>query len=94
MEISLKEYGSVLGIRDVAKNIRETLEQAINASQTVILDFDGVDSVSSSFADELVAKAYCSLGLEKVNSFIRLRNANDFVKTIIVSSVHQRLSDK
>ena len=50
------ELGSVLVGRSIARLFRERVEAMIEASDDVVVDFEGVEAVSPSFADELFAK--------------------------------------
>lgn len=93
MELQLKETSKILGLRETGSRLRILIEDAIKKDETVLLDFDEVESVSSSFADELLAKIYVELGKEKFVSFIKVKNANDFIKSIINSSIYGRLKE-
>jgi anti-anti-sigma regulatory factor len=51
------EFGGVLLGRDNAQRIRSRVENATReSSEPVVLDFEGILTVSPSFADELFAK--------------------------------------
>ncbi|MBQ2610990.1 STAS-like domain-containing protein, partial [bacterium] len=62
-------------------------------NEKVLLDFDEVESVSSSFADELIAKLFVSLGAITFTKNIQLKNVNSFTKTIINACIKDRLND-
>ena len=49
------ELGSVLTTRTLAEDLRAHVEAAA-ATYDVVLDFEGVDAIAPSFADELFAK--------------------------------------
>jgi|SRR5215467_14970173 len=51
-----EELGPVLAGRNVAASLRDRVEAALGRGEEVLLDFDGVDAMSPSFADELFAK--------------------------------------
>ena len=91
MDIILKKTGKILGLRETGKRLRENLESALNDNQAVIIDFDDVDSISSSFADEFIAKTYINVGREKFLENVRIKNANEFIKVIINSSLSERI---
>ncbi len=91
MDIILKKTGKILGLRETGKRLRENLESALNNNQTVIIDFDDVDSVSSSFADEFIAKTYINVGRKKFLENVKIKNANEFIKVIINSSLSERI---
>ena len=54
MDIELKKTGQIIGLRETGNRFRQILEKALNDNEDVIIDFDGVDSISSSFADEFI----------------------------------------
>lgn len=91
MDIELKKTGQIIGLRETGNRFRQILEKALNDNEDVIIDFDGVDSISSSFADEFIAKAYIKLGKEKFLTHVKIKNANKFIKIIINSSLSERL---
>lgn len=91
MELLLKETSKILGLRETGNRLRKIIEAAIQNDEIVLLDFEEVESVSSSFADELLAKIYVELGKEKFINFIKVKNANDFIKSIINSSILGRI---
>ena len=91
MELKLKETGEILGLRETGSRLRKLIETAVKQEEPVLIDFDGVESVSSSFADELFAKIYIEIGQDKFVNLIKLKNANNFIKTIINSSIKDRL---
>uniref|UniRef100_UPI0025A95065 STAS-like domain-containing protein n=1 Tax=Bacteroides acidifaciens TaxID=85831 RepID=UPI0025A95065 len=60
----------------------------------IILDFEGVAVVSSSFADELIAKLLLELGLFQFNNIIRLKGLDNSQQNILQRSVIQRLLEE
>ena len=92
--LKLKDSGSALGLRELAKLLGENVKKSINENKTIILDFDKVDSISSSFADELVAKIMLEVGKEKFINFVKIRNTNNFIKTMINASIAARMQLK
>ncbi len=92
-ELKLSNTGSILGLRELAKCLSSAVRDAILSDSGIVLDFDGVESVSSSFADELIAKVFIEFGGERFLKCVKIRNANDFVKTIINSSINERLKE-
>ncbi len=89
--LKLKDSGSALGLRDLAKNLGENIKKTIIENKNIVLDFDKVDSISSSFADELIAKIMMEVGQEKFISHVKIRNTNNFIKTMINTSVAARM---
>lgn len=50
------QLGPVLTGRSVAEHLRRQIEAALEVEDAVIVDLDGVEAISPSFADELFAK--------------------------------------
>jgi STAS-like domain of unknown function (DUF4325) len=50
------ELGPILASRSLAADLRRRLEEELAACGDAVIDFDGVATMSPSFADELVAK--------------------------------------
>ncbi|MBR2525057.1 STAS-like domain-containing protein [bacterium] len=89
--LKLKNNGSILGLRELAKQLGTDIKKSINSNKNIVLDFDQVDSISSSFADELVAKIMIEVGQENFINHVKIRNTNNFIKTIINASIADRL---
>ena len=49
---SFRDYGENLGTRQLGCQVRERLMPLLKGDDVVVLDFNGVDVVSNSFADE------------------------------------------
>jgi len=91
---SVKEQSDGTGTRDSAIRIKNEIINLIKDSKRpVIVDFSGVAVISSSFADELIAKLLLELGLFQFNNLIMLRGMNTQEQNILQRSVIQRLLD-
>ena len=66
---------------------RETLLQKLNTHDKVFLDFEGVEVVTNSFADECFKKLRETVSTETFKSKVTFLNANDFVQRVIISSL-------
>lgn len=87
VRVSLKNMRLGAGTRESGELARIYTMNLINEiSAPLIIDFSEVGIVSSSFADEYIAKLYLQLGAEKFNGSIRLHGMNE-TNTIIVRSV-------
>lgn len=81
------EFSSSLGTRDLGARIRDSIIEKVNTNSKVYLDFDGVDVVTNSFADECFNKLRESLNTEVFKSKIAFINTNDFVQRVIISAL-------
>jgi hypothetical protein len=52
--IAMKKYGIVLTGREFGVDVMKMLKSEININDDIVLDFKGVASVGSSFADEVL----------------------------------------
>ena len=88
----VSERSEGTGTRDSAIRVKNEIHNILSEKQQPItLDFTGVAVVSSSFADELIAKLFLSLGLFQFNNLIRLRGLDFSQQSILQRSVLQRI---
>jgi hypothetical protein len=50
------DFGPVLTGRFLAEDLRRRIEEFVSSGDEVVLDFAGIEAMSPSFADELIAK--------------------------------------
>lgn len=72
-----EEHGDVLGGRDLAGEIREEVVRRVEAGEEVVIDLDGVLTVSPSFADELFGKLPASVG-----SRVQFENVSEHLQSV------------
>ena len=89
MIISMREkFGTSFGIRNQARNFRNEIEEILlDPKEKIIFDMENVNVISSSFADELVAKLYLQ---PKFHERIKIINSNDDVQIVILVSLKKR----
>ncbi|MCL4498151.1 MAG: STAS-like domain-containing protein [Deltaproteobacteria bacterium] len=81
-----------IGARESGLEVRPKIEQALNSNDKVILDFNKIDLVTQSFADEVIGVIIRNKGLSFVENNIEIINAN---KTIIaIINFVKKYSDK
>jgi hypothetical protein len=85
--IFLKEISPSLGTRDLGAKVRDSIIDKINTNEKVYLDFEGVNVVTNSFANECFSKLKDSITLEVFKSKIAFLNTNDFVQRVIISAL-------
>lgn len=91
---SVKNHSNGTGTRDSALRIKNEIMNLITETRKpVIVDFKEIAVISSSFADELIAKLLLELGLFQFNNLIILRGMNSQEQNILQRSVIQRLVD-
>lgn len=90
--IKMNELSSGVGTREAAKEQFNTIMNILTDEVKIItLDFKDVNIISSSYADELIAKLMLKLGLFQFNNLIRLHNMNEDVQLVLQRSVMQRM---
>lgn len=88
----LKTKSSGVGTRKSGEKIRNELINIYKQSNKAItLDFNELNIISSSFADELIGKLVSEFGFFTFNNVFKLKNMNTNVQSIVQRSVAQRM---
>ena len=91
--IPVSSYSSGTGTRKAAEKLRNVITNiAITDRKKVILDFDGVNLVSSSYADELIGKIISKYGFMFFISRFSIIHISSFNVAVLNRSVGQRLA--
>lgn len=85
--VVFNRIGTSLGTRDLGSKTRDEIIEKINNNEKVFLDFEGVDVVTNSFADECFRKLREKISTEIFKSKITFLNTNDFVQRVIISAL-------
>jgi len=94
IEFILLQKSSGFGTRQAGERIRnQILNIHQQSNQVIVIDFKGVELISSSFADELLGKLVVEFGFFGFNNLIRMRNMNSLVQNIVQRSVSQRMAE-
>lgn len=83
--------GKNLGTRMLGEQARRQLLPMLQSGERVVLDFEGVEVVSNSFADECLAKLLCVMPLEELKRRTTFRGLNDFARKNIAVAFARRL---
>jgi hypothetical protein len=73
-----EQHGPVLSGRVVAMKLRSDLEYELGHNGVAVLDFEGVEAISPSFADELFNRLVDQLGEDRVE----FANLNEHLRTV------------
>ncbi len=92
----MKEESTGFGSRRSGLQIRTKLINLLRAKQNypVIINWDGVPVISSSFADELIGKLFLELGAMTFSSLVKNRNMEPLIKNLLDKAVAQRLTQE
>jgi hypothetical protein len=85
--IQFKDINPSLGTRDLGERIRVDIIQKISNNDKVYLDFEGVNVVTNSFANECFSKLKDAITIDVFKSKIAFLNTNDFVQRVIISAL-------
>ena len=89
----VESHGTDLSSRDRAATLRERiLEVADTIKSSVLIDLNGVRTISDSFADELFAVIISERSEEWFRDFIQIANASREVRLSILEAIDERCS--
>ena len=81
--------------RESGKHLRNDVENILKRrGAKIILDFSRVQTVSSSFIDEFIAKMVLDIGFLNFNSLINLKNMNPSVSFLCQRSLYMRIHEE
>ena len=86
-----RNFGEHLGTRQLGEKVREQLWPLIQGDEKVCLDFEGVDVVSNSFADECIAKLLLLMPLDELKQHTTFTGLNDFARKSIAVALKRRM---
>ena len=91
MIVDLKEFGTSLGSRVLGKEVSNMID--FEKEDEVILDFEDVKMVTSSFADEVIGKNCAKLGLHNFFKKVQIINTSEQIKHILKKAIIDRLAE-
>lgn len=89
--VKLKDFGASLGSRVLGKEVSNMID--FEKEDKIILDFQDVKMVTSSFADEVIGQNCAKLGLHNFFKKVQIVNATEQVKLIIKKAIIDRLTE-
>lgn len=92
MIVKLKDFGISLGSRVLGKEVSNMID--FEKEDEIILDFEDVKMVTSSFADEVVGKNCAKLGLHNFFKKVQIINTSEQIKLILKKAIIDRLVEK
>ncbi|MCY4052875.1 MAG: DUF4325 domain-containing protein [Hyphomicrobiales bacterium] len=84
------EVGNAFGSRNGGKHARTKIENLLRGKKRIILDFDGVGIISSSFADEVFGRLFVDMGFRAFARRIEMRNVDPTIDGLIDRAIAQR----
>jgi anti-sigma regulatory factor (Ser/Thr protein kinase) len=90
----VKEKPFGVSSRPAGNKMRNELLNLIRVSNNrIAIDFGGIPLISSSFADEFIAKSMVELGPVQFNQLIRLKNVNTTISNLIETAFIERMKN-
>lgn len=89
------EHASGTATREVGRLLRNDIHNIIvRTNAPVVLDFTNVETVSSSFIDELIAKLVLDFGFVGFNQLITIKGMNETIRHLCNRSIYMRIYDE
>lgn len=92
MIVKLKEFGTSLGSRVLGKEVSNLID--FEKEEEIVLDFQGVKMITSSFADEVIGKNCARLGLHNFFKNVQIVNDSEQIKLILKKAILDRLTEQ
>lgn len=93
VQINILKMSNGTGTRKSAEKLRTMILNIVfDNKKKIILDFDGINTISSSFADELIGKIIKKYGFVFFTQIFKLINLKTVIINIINRSVEQRMA--
>ncbi len=91
--IKMNEENIGYGNRQAGEFVRTKVLNLVKAENNypIIIDWEGVPFISSSFADEFIGKLFVNIGADKFNKLIKNSNMDNLITKLIHKSISQRL---
>lgn len=91
--VVFKLRGNTLGTRLIGKQFREEIAGRFSPEHKVILDFDGVEIISNSFADECIGKLVSQYGINELKKKTTFKNTNENVSLVLKKVINDRINN-
>lgn len=92
MIVKLKDFGTSLGARILGKEVSNLID--FEKEEEIVLDFQGVKMITSSFADEVIGKNCARLGLHNFFKNVQIVNDSEQIKLILKKAILDRLTEQ
>ena len=90
MTITFEGIGDSLGTRFYGAEIRKKIEKSLENGERITVDFEGINIVAHSFADECFGKLLLEFESEKVKTLLSFRNLNPRIKSVLLKALAER----
>ena len=95
MVIEMKEFGRSLVTRASGRKAYEKIAPMVmSATERVVFDFDGVDTITNSFADEVFGRMVFEVGMDELRARTTFRGIQPFFARVVRSAMDLRESQR
>lgn len=92
LHFSVSDMSEGTGTRESALRLKNQIINSVKGqNKRAVIDFEGVNVVSSSYIDELLAKIFIEIGLFQFNKRISLQHMSPILQKTLQKSVIQRI---
>ena len=89
MTIRMQEFGRSLVTRSAGRAAYEVISSQMSSGVTVF-DFEGVETITNSFADEVFGRMAYEMGMEELRRRTTFKNVSPFWAQVIRSAIDAR----
>lgn len=95
MVIKMKEFGRSLVTRASGRSVYEEISPVVmSATERVVFDFDGVDTITNSFADEVFGRMVFDMGMDELRARTTFRGVAPFSARVMRHAMDLRESQR
>lgn len=87
----VKETTEILNTRDLGEKFRNMINNNLEEKEKIVLNFEKVNSISQSFADESLGKLVQRIGFSNFKEKIKMINLNENNISVVRYVISQRL---
>ena len=92
VRVKVLDIAGGCGTRENGREVRTVVENLVEADKrTVVIDFEGAETCSSAFVDEVIGKLLEKYGFSAFVQMISIANVRGVVALLLNHSVRQRL---
>jgi hypothetical protein len=92
MQVKFKRFGAHLDNRFNGGAVRDEIVKRFKDENRLLLDFEGIETVSNSFADESYAKLALDFDVEEIKRKTEFVNASPFIRVVFGNALRLRTS--
>lgn len=94
MQIEMAKESTGFGNRNAGRQLKQKVQNLLKANPTIplIIDWNGIPLISSSFADEFIGKLFLEMGAMSFGARIRNTGMEALIRSLLDKAIAQRLT--